>query len=204
MSAVLERKRNAEHCPGADGSKAYRRGTHRTVDPAATFARVQPYLAGMGITRVANVTGLDRIGVPVVMVCRPNSRSLAVSQGKGLTLDAAKASGVMEAIELYHAERIELPLKLGSARELARTHRLVDLDALPRRADSRFHPDLPMLWIEGRNLLDRRADAGCPTRWSTPTTPCRCRPAAAAFPRAPTASPPAIISSRRSVTASAR
>ena len=50
-----------------------------------------------------------------------------MSQGKGLTLEAAKASGVMEAIELYHAERIELPLKLGSARELASKHRLLDL-----------------------------------------------------------------------------
>ena len=151
MATVLAQK------PTGTGVKAYRRGTHRTVDPATTLARAQPHLASMGITRVANVTGLDRIGVPVVMVCRPNARSLAVSQGKGLTLEAAKASGVMEAIELYHAERIELPLKLGSARELARTHRLVDLDALPRRADSCFHPDLPILWIEGRNLLTEQA-----------------------------------------------
>jgi ribosomal protein S12 methylthiotransferase accessory factor len=147
MATVLEPE------PAPPGFKAYRRGTHRTVDPATTLARVQPYLARMGITRIANVTGLDRIGVPVVMVCRPNSRSLAVSQGKGLTLDAAKASGVMEAIELYHGERIELPLKLGSVRDLGATHRLVDLDRLPRRADSRFHFDLPILWIEGRNLL---------------------------------------------------
>ena len=107
MATVLEQR------PTGAGFKAYRRGTHRTVDPAATLARLQPHLAGMGITRIANVTGLDRIGVPVVMVCRPNARSLAVSQGKGLTLDAAKASGVMEAIELYHAEHIELPLKLA-------------------------------------------------------------------------------------------
>ena len=156
MSAVLERKRKAKHCPGADGVKAYRCGTHRTVDPAATLARVRPYLQGMGITRIANVTGLDRIGIPVVMVCRPNSRSLAVSQGKGLTLDAAKASGVMEAIELYHAERIELPLKLGRSRDLARTHRLIDLDALPRVPDSRFTHDLPMLWVGGRDLLSDR------------------------------------------------
>ena len=107
----------------------------------------------MGITRVANVTGLDRIGVPVVMVCRPNARSLAVSQGKGLTLEAAKASGVMEAIELYHAERIELPLKLGSARELA--GRIAWSISTPCRAgpESSFHPDLPILWIEGRDLL---------------------------------------------------
>jgi YcaO-like protein with predicted kinase domain len=147
MATVLE----SETDPA--GFKAYRRGTHRTVDPATTLARVQPYLAPMGITRIANVTGLDRIGVPVVMVCRPNSRSLAVSQGKGPSLDAAKASGVMEAIELYHGERIDLPLKLGSVRDLGATHRLVDLHRLPRRADSRFDFDLPILWIEGRNLL---------------------------------------------------
>jgi YcaO-like protein with predicted kinase domain len=144
-----------QEAPGV-GIKAYRRGTHRTVDPATTLARVQPYLPRMGITRIANVTGLDRIGVPVVMVCRPNSRSLAVSQGKGLTLDAAKASGVMEAIELYHGERIELPLKLGSVSDLGATHRLVDLGRLPRRADSRFHPNLQMLWIEGHDLLSEQ------------------------------------------------
>ena len=147
MATVLEPK------PDPAGFKAYRRGTHRTVDPAVTLARVRPHLARMGITRVANVTGLDRIGVPVVMVCRPNARSLAVSQGKGLTVDAAKASGVMEAIELYHGEHIALPLKLGSLRDLGATHRLVDLERLPRRAESRFHPDLQLLWIEGRDLL---------------------------------------------------
>ena len=37
-----------------------------------------------GITRLADVTGLDRIGIPVWMAVRPNSKTLAVSQGKGL------------------------------------------------------------------------------------------------------------------------
>ena len=32
---------------------------------------------------------------------RPNARGLAVSQGKGLTLDAAKASAVMESIIFF-------------------------------------------------------------------------------------------------------
>lgn len=44
------------------------------------IARVRLHWARMGITRVADVTGLDRIGIPVVMVCRPNARSLAVSE----------------------------------------------------------------------------------------------------------------------------
>ena len=70
--------------------KSFRAGTHRANSPEETLARVQPLLPVMGITRVANVTGLDYIGIPVVVVCRPNSRSLAVSQGKALTLPAAK------------------------------------------------------------------------------------------------------------------
>ena len=135
------------------GYKAYRLGTHRTVSPAETIARVRPFMREMGITRIANVMGLDRIGLPVVMVCRPNSRSIAVSQGKGLNLDAAKASGLMEAVEIYHAERISLPLKLGSYNDLKATHRLADVEALPRVSGGRFHSDLPMLWIEGRDLL---------------------------------------------------
>jgi ribosomal protein S12 methylthiotransferase accessory factor len=98
--------------------KAYRKGTHRTLTPTDTLERARPLLSNLGITRIANVTGLDRIGIPVVMVCRPNARSIAVSQGKGLNLDAAKASGLMEAVETYHAEHITLPLLLGSYAEL--------------------------------------------------------------------------------------
>ncbi len=147
--------------PTADpGRKRFQDGTHRLIPPSETLTKVTPLLPAMGITRVANVTGLDRIGVPVVMVTRPNARSIAVSQGKGLHLDAAKASGVMEAIEIYHAEHVQHPLKLASHHEmrsshdLLSSHDLIDLDRLPKLADSNYHPDLPMLWIEGVDLMD--------------------------------------------------
>lgn len=110
-------------------------------------------MSRMGITRVANVTGLDRIGVPVVMVCRPNARSLAVSQGKGIDLAAATASGLMEAVELYHAEHIELPLKLGSYCELSHSHAFIDVDRLPKVTEIQFDRNLVTLWIEGVDLL---------------------------------------------------
>jgi ribosomal protein S12 methylthiotransferase accessory factor len=110
-------------------------------------------MARMGITRVANVTGLDRTGIPVVMVCRPNSRSIAVSQGKGLDLTAAKVSGLMEAVETFHAEAIALPLVLGSFRELGRSHPMVDVAALPRAAATEYDDDQPLLWIEGQDLI---------------------------------------------------
>lgn len=149
-SALLEKRFGVDRDAGR---KRYRLGTHRTVSPTQTLARLRPMIREMGITRVANVTGLDRIGLPVVMVCRPNSRSIAVSQGKGLDLDAAKASGLMEAVETYHAERIELPLKLASYDALCGTHGLADIDGIPKVAGNRYHRSLRILWIEGHDII---------------------------------------------------
>ena len=139
--------------PGDPGTARDERfAARRAVDPAVTLERVRPLLRPMGITRIANITGLDRLGLPVVNVVRPNSRSNAVSQGKGLDLDAAKASGVMEAIEAFCAEHILQPLKHASAREMARHHRLPDLAMLARPEGSRFDDATPILWIEGREI----------------------------------------------------
>ena len=133
--------------------KGYRDGTHRLISPEETLARVHPHLTTMGVTRVANITGLDRIGIPVVMVCRPNSRTLAVHQGKGRTLAAARASALMEAVETHHAERLALPLTLASYRSLRRAQPVVDVTKLPRLRKSRFHADRRIPWIEGWDLM---------------------------------------------------
>ncbi len=106
----------------------------------------------MGITRLANVTGLDCIGIPVVMSCRPNARSLSVSQGKGFDLDAARASALMEAVELFHAEHVLSSLRLGRVEELRYTHSLVDVTELPRRPGVALDLSRSILWIEGVEL----------------------------------------------------
>ena len=127
------------------------------VTPEQTIERVRPWLAAIGITRIANVTRLDRIGLPVVMVCRPNSKSLAVFQGKGSTLAAAKASGLMESVEAYHAEYASAPLELATYDEVSRHHLPIDVDELPQVKSSQFKPDLPIFWVEGFDLLQREA-----------------------------------------------
>lgn len=121
--------------------------------PRQTVDRLRRLLPLLGITRVANVTGLDSIGIPVVMVCRPNSRALSVSQGKGLDLWAAKASGLMESVESFHAERIQRPLKLASYNELRLSHSVIEVEQLARPTHSRYDPELRLLWIEGSELL---------------------------------------------------
>jgi len=128
-------------------------GTHRITSPEETLEAVRRFFPVMGITRVADITGLDTIGIPVIAVCRPNSRSVVVSLGKGLDPMAARASGVMESIEAFMAERITRPLVLASVSDLRFSHRLVDVDQIPRTKNSLYHPDMPLLWIEGQGLL---------------------------------------------------
>ncbi len=121
----------------------------RVVPPLVTLDRGRSLLPVVGVTRVAILTGLDRVGIPVVAVIRPNSRSYSVAQGKGITLDAARASGVMESIENYHAEELSLPLRLSTLREVRRRSSVADVAGLPRVASSAFHEDHRLLWVEG-------------------------------------------------------
>lgn len=139
--------------PAPPTAKLFRSGTHRVRAPRETVETLRRLMPALGITRVADVTGLDVIGIPVVMVIRPNARSLSASQGKGRDLDAAKASGLMEAIELWHAEHILAPMTLASFEELRFRRRLCDIRGLPRPAGSSFHAAAPLLWMPGRDLL---------------------------------------------------
>jgi len=58
-----------------------------------------------GVTRLAQLTGLDCVGVPVWQAVRPWSRALTVHQGKGLDDAEARRGAIMEAIESHHAEQ---------------------------------------------------------------------------------------------------
>lgn len=133
--------------------KGYCLGTHRKVPPAKTLEKVMPLLTALGITRVANITGLDDLGIPVYMACRPNSRSLAVFQGKGLDQESAKASAIMEAVETYHAESIDLPLKYASLEEICYSHAIAEVDRMPLSVEGQFDPLAPIFWIEGTDLI---------------------------------------------------
>ena len=132
--------------------KVFHAGTHRAATPEDTLSRVLPMSDRMGITRIGNLTGLDVLGIPVCMACRPNSRSLAVFQGKGFTLAAAKASALMEAAEAFHAETIDAPLRFASYEEIRARSTAIDPALLPRPTVSAADAHTRVLWIEGRDL----------------------------------------------------
>ncbi|MER6548213.1 YcaO-like family protein [Streptomyces sp. NPDC001250] len=128
-------------------------GTHRTRPPGQTWQGVKPLLAGFGITRVADVTGLDDLGIPVTMAVRPLARTLSVAQGKGVTLDAARVSGAMEAIEVWHAERALPPVSLtqAAAADLRLPYALADLEQHP---GSLMTDRVRLDWITARSAPD--------------------------------------------------
>jgi len=136
-------------------AKTHTQGTHRTRSPEQTLQAYLPLASRMGITRVANITGLDSIGLPVYTAIRPNSRSLATSQGKGLTAAAAKASALMESIETWHAEHIEAPLRWDSYAALSRKEPTIDPAQLVTLRNRVAHKDTPRPWISGFDLLRR-------------------------------------------------
>ncbi len=88
------------------------------MPPEVTWERIRPILRTLGITRVADVTGLDDVGIPVHQAIRPASHTLSVSQGKGVTHELARVSAAMEMIELAHAEVVDQPVQRGPAREI--------------------------------------------------------------------------------------
>ncbi|MFD9418011.1 YcaO-like family protein [Streptomyces goshikiensis] len=129
-------------------------GTVRARTPEETWAHVAGHLPEFGITRVADLTGLDCIGLPVFTAIRPASLTLSASQGKGATPLLAKLSAVMEAIELWHVEQ-PLPIVVyGLAAEVAPD---CPLAALPQTVP---YPDQALArmrweWTAGTAVVSR-------------------------------------------------
>jgi ribosomal protein S12 methylthiotransferase accessory factor len=134
--------------------KKFRRGTHRSDSPSDTLMRVRPFSAQMGITRLGNVTGLDRIGIPVVVAVRPNSRSVSVSQGKGIELSQAMTSALMEAVEGFHGELAQEEWR-APYRELAESHYVVDPLSLSSTGRA-LHIDHTIAWSQGFDLVKQQ------------------------------------------------
>jgi YcaO-like protein with predicted kinase domain len=148
--------------PGWNSKKEYTIGTHRSRYPAETLEAYLPLMSEMGITRLANLTGLDRLGLPVYQAIRPNGKALSVAQGKGFERNAAKASALMESIEGWHGENVTLPRRLATYAALREVERAVDIDQLPRFRDDLIRNGTPielreLEWVQGYDLMGDRA-----------------------------------------------
>src|SRR5438477_1298280 len=119
-------------------------GVVRTVPPAETIRRVTPLLDAIGVTRVAEVTGLDRVWIPNFTAVRPRELGEGISyyNGKGLTRLAAHAGALMEAFERQAAEFCDLPVVYGTFEDVQQRAAAVDPAEIivPRTID--YRPDM--------------------------------------------------------------
>ena len=127
-------------------TKGLRADAQRTVTPEATLERVRPLFADIGLTRLADITGLDAIGIPVVLSVRPQSGYLAVDGGKGFTREAATASAAMECFERHAGECTPVPTFRAAYGELPADQRIARSN-LPLSRNSLFSPSLPESWV---------------------------------------------------------
>jgi len=97
-----------------DPNVKYLEGTQRVFDPETTLANTTKLLPKIGVTRIANITDLDRVGIPVFSAIRPSAAAGAISiySGKGISETNARISAIMESFERCLAEQPEVSINL--------------------------------------------------------------------------------------------
>ncbi|WP_440952827.1 YcaO-related McrA-glycine thioamidation protein [Methanococcoides sp. FTZ1] len=150
------------HIP-IDRSLQYMDGTQRVFDEETTLGNTKPHLEEIGVTRIASITDLDRIGIPVFSAIRPTASEGAISiySGKGATEGQARISAMMESFERCLAERVGVNADIteGVAAEefiesvgkASGKHELVDPHIL-LLAES-LSPESLVEWTQGWDLL---------------------------------------------------
>jgi ribosomal protein S12 methylthiotransferase accessory factor YcaO len=133
-------------------------GVERSVRPAATIRRARAVLDTIGVTKVADVTDLDRVGIPNFMTVRPHDVGPGISyyNGKGTTRADAYAGAMMEAIERHAGERYDGPVIASSYHNLRSEHACVDPLEIHVPMVRKYSERLMLEWVLGFDLMSRR------------------------------------------------
>lgn len=111
----------------------------------------------MGISRVSDITGLDIVGCPTWISCRPLSKTVSLNAGKSLNREMARAGAILEASEFHAGENPQGDTVVASYLD-AKDH-AVDYRLLPLIRDSILHEEMPIEWelsteiVSGKNKL---------------------------------------------------
>ncbi len=139
-------------------SKYSTKGVERSIPPIETVRKATAVLEKVGITRVAEITGLDRVGIPNFISVRPRDLNPGISyyNGKGTTRADAHAGALMEAIERHAGECCDYPIVVGSYRELKKKLPCVLPSDIIVPAVMEYSDDLDLEWVCGYDLLQER------------------------------------------------
>ena len=137
--------------------KVFGHGMHRVVPPAETLNRVKPIAKKAGVTRLADITGLDRIGIPTYSAVVPKSGDLlSVYNGKGATRADAACGALMEAIERQSAINLQRKTIKASYAALSRREAALDPGTVTLKPNSEYSKRRSVHWIDGYDLCSER------------------------------------------------
>ena len=153
MSKLL--KHSSQTKPQQTLNIQYRDGTQRICTPSETLSYIESRLPLCGITRAADITRLDNIGIPTYCAIRPTAKVLQVSNGKGSNHEAAKVSALMEGVELFHVENSEpYCFKYQTAEDFPNNETVLKHRQLPSFLERVYFSDqLKMNWCGVLNVL---------------------------------------------------
>jgi ribosomal protein S12 methylthiotransferase accessory factor len=128
-------------------------GIERIVPAAETVSLAAALAESLGVTRIADITGLDRIGIPVYSSIVPDSEDvLSVYNGKGVRAIDAKAGALMEAIERQIALKARLPFVEDSFAHLRETAAVLDPRTLNYELAGDYSEQQTYSWCEALDI----------------------------------------------------
>ena len=129
-------------------------GLDRVIGASETFARLREIGNTLGVTRIADITGLDRVGIPVYSAIVPSSEDgISVYNGKGLRPIDAKVGALMESIERQTALKTRLPYIEATYSQLSQQDRTLDPWKINQALFEDFTPETQCSWVRGTDLF---------------------------------------------------
>ena len=140
-----------ESVGGTDTAKRFRRGTDRVCSPEETWGRIRGLLGAFGITRVADLTGLDRVGLPVFAAYRPRLAWPGDQHGQGHDPDGGTGLGG-DGGDREAGGRAACPPDASRNAAGLPEDEVVAVERLPRLRAEGLGRAVPILWVTGHEL----------------------------------------------------
>src|SRR5919199_4400465 len=131
-------------------------GTSRITPAQETLERVTHISQKIGVTRLADITNMDILGIPNYSAVLPGTEDyIWVYSGKGPTKNHAKASALMECIERYSSLPSGSPKNFirGSYDELSRSFNVLHPNEIVEPLQFQYENDMLMDFLQGFDLL---------------------------------------------------
>ncbi len=132
-------------------------GSSRTIPPEVTLEKALQVCKHIGVTRLADITRMDRLGIPNYSAVLPGTEDyIWVYSGKGITRHQAKVSALMESIERYcslpsaNRDRVQIQ---GTIKELANSYTLIHPDDIIEPLNFQYQEDMAMDFLHGFDML---------------------------------------------------